>query len=215
MRAAFAGRGAPAAPFPAFAAVLLLTGCGAGEPAVTVEAEPAADIEAADASTDESDARSAALDCLHGTWIVTEADLDEYYAQMSAETGMTLLPSGGAELTFDAGALQYDYLADYGLGMVMEGGPDAAMRITGMLGGRFDVDAAGSTVQFTATGDLLTVSVEVAGFEVPVDAVDESIDHLMAADPFRDGAFRCDAQTLTLRFSAGTGEVPLELDRKE
>ena len=131
---------------------------------------------------------------------------------MSAETGVTIFPSGSAELSFDVEAGRYDYSADYDLGLDIEGA-DAFMSIGGVLGGEFELDEAGETILFTATGEQLTTVLEINGVVVPQDVLDDSIDSAMATDPFRDGAFTCTEHTLALAFTTGHGEAPLELDR--
>lgn len=214
----------------ALAAVLAITGSLVGCASDSGEATPSAGEVVASSSSepeldgstteppppdpsDERDARETALSCLHGTWLVTQADLTQYYAQMSADLGIGLVADGSAELTFDADALQYDYLADYGVALDLEG-VDASVSIAGMLGGLFTLDDAGATIRFAASGELLTVGVQVNGIEVPADVVDAQVSEAMASDPFRDGAFLCGDDTLTLRFSTGVSEIPLDLDRK-
>lgn len=194
---------------------LLLTGCAAGSADGDPGSAPDGSAGGDDTSMDEhdtADARAEAVDCLHGVWSVTEADLSTYYGQMSAETGITILPAGSAELALDGDAMRYGYSAEYDLGMDLEGA-DAFMSIGGVLGGEFDLDEAGETILFTATGEQLTTVLEINGVVVPQDVLDDSIDSAMATDPFRDGSFACTDETLTLAFTTGHGEVPLELDR--
>lgn len=186
---------------------LLLVGCTSGSPE-----DDAIPEGGRDEIVEESAPRGEALDCLQGTWSVAEADLTSYYGQMSAEAGITILPTGSAELAFDSDAMRYGYSADYDLGMDLEGA-DAFMSIGGVLGGEFDLDEAGETILFTATGEQLTTVLEINGVVVPQDVLDDSIDSAMATDPFRDGSFACTEETLTLAFTTGRGEVPLELDR--
>lgn len=201
------------------AVAALLAGCGGGDDAASesaVSTETAVSAETTTAATDppttdapvETDppaTEAPAVDageCLIGNWVVTEEEMDGYYAGLmgTMDAPISIDTSGSAPLSFGADGT-YEWAPEFAL-TVEVAGQSGNGDVAGTINGNWT--AVDGVVTTSSDVNALTVSISVNG--VAFDG-DDLASGLLNSSPVNGVTYSCDGPTPVLDFQTADPAV--------
>lgn len=126
--------------------------------------------------------------CIEGDWTVSEEELNSYYSELGAATGVPMRATGTARIRFID--LQFVYDAVFELEMDIEGQPTVA-NADGVATGSYVFQDGIISTELAANS--LSIVVNVGGFEI--DAGEFGND-LLTSFPINDAPYNCDGPTI-------------------
>ena len=173
-----------------------LLGCTAPGPA-----EPSAE---SDPAPDEPITTEVGGDCLVGDWVISEDQLNAFYAQVSAESeGVTMSVEGNTALNFTE--TTYEYLPVFTLFLDMAG-TSGSGDVTGSVRG----DYTASEGVLTTENDVSALDMQLTIDGMPFDGSDLG-NEIIASQPINDVTYRCEAGAPVIDFKTATSTIPLTL----
>jgi hypothetical protein len=157
---------------------------------------PATDPPATDAPAPDDE------DCLIGNWVVTEEQMDAYYAGLMStmDAPLTMDTEGSAPLSFDADGT-YAWAPDFAL-VVEVAGQGGTGDVGGTITGRWA--AADGVVTTSSEVNALTVSIAVN--EIVFDGADLA-NGMLNSSPVNGVTYSCDGPTPVLDFKTADDAV--------
>ena len=145
-------------------------------------------------------------DCLVGTWLVSDSELQGFYTAVGVNSGLELVTDGTLELTFTESS--YVYVADFVFGFVLPGGAgEASGDTTGSVSGDYTVtDGVITTVHDESN---LTLDAEING--MPMDLSDME-NELVSEHPINSVSYHCEGGAPVINFVVPGGTHPVRLE---
>lgn len=144
--------------------------------------------------------------CIEGDWTISEEQLDGYYAELGAVSGVPMSTTGTTRIRFIDSQFVYDAVFD--LEMDLDG-QRATAKSDGVATGSYVVEDGVISTELAANS--ISIVVNVAGFEIDAGGLGND---LLTSFPINDAAFNCDGPTIF--FDTGGAEPhPIELARYE
>jgi len=147
-------------------------------------------------------------DCLIGDWVVTDTEINEYYAGLMAtvDAPIAITASGQATLTFDA-AGSYRWAPDFDLVVDIVGAPG-----TGATSGTATGSWSAAAGTITTASDQVELLVSITVNETTFSGSDLA-DGLLAQSPVSGATYSCAGGSPVIDFRTADPEVfvPVEL----
>jgi hypothetical protein len=146
-------------------------------------------------------------ECLVGDWLISDSEMNKFYAMVGEATGTTFTIEGDTTLTFTTD--QFTYTPDFSLVMTTAG-VDATGRLSGPIAGAYT--ATDDTITTDVTSSDAHMFITVGGIEQDVT---EQFGDAVTGAPFNNSPYRCTADGPILGFTIDdTHNVELQLTRR-
>lgn len=163
--------------------------------------EPSAE---SDPAPDEPITTEVGGDCLVGDWVISEDQLNAFYAQVSGESeGLSMSVEGNTALNFTE--TTYEYLPAFTLVLDM-GATSGSGDVTGSVRGDYTASAG----VLTTENDVSDLDMQLTIGGMPFDGSDLG-NEIIASQPVNDVTYHCEAGAPVIDFKTATSTIPLTL----
>lgn len=181
------------------AAATVLGGCTTG----TDEPDAAGGDTEVEEPADEGLTTDLGGECLVGDWIITEEEMQAYYAQLAAENGFDIVVSGSTSLDFTAD--RYEYVPDFTIEMTVSG-QEATGSATGSVQGDYSV----ADGVITTENDVAAIVMPITVNGVEMDGSDLG-NEMISSQPINSVTYHCEAGEPVIDFITSSGTHPVAL----
>lgn len=146
-------------------------------------------------------------ECLIGDWLISDSEMNKFYAVVGEATGTTFTIEGDTTLSFTTD--QFTYTPDFSLVMTTAG-VDATGRLAGAISGTYT--ATEETITTDVTSSDAHMFITVGGIEQDVT---EQFGDAVTNAPFSNSPYTCNAEGPLIGFTIDdTHSVELQLTRQ-